>query len=152
MRPATEEMFTRVAAAVAELVEEDLGRGRRPEEIDLDHLPPVGALLAGEGAEQHHAGVVDENVGAAELAGHRPDAVWAAREERDAVAVGGQCASGSLADVRGCPGDDGDATSSVLVGQGDIKHRTGTNRLRHPVPGKLTPGAVARTVRRPALP
>ena len=56
-----------VAAAVAELVEEDLGGGHRAEQVDLDHLALVGALVGGERREQHHAGVVDEDVGAAEL-------------------------------------------------------------------------------------
>ena len=56
-----------VAAAVAQLVEEDLGRGHRAEQVDLDHAPVLLALLGGERAEQHHAGVVDEDVGAAEF-------------------------------------------------------------------------------------
>ena len=56
-----------VAAAVLELVEEDLGGGDGAEQVDLDHLPVVVALVGVEGAEEHDAGVVDEDVGAAEL-------------------------------------------------------------------------------------
>ena len=89
------------------------------------------------GAEQHHAGVVDQDVGAAELVldalgggdervavgdvgldgdravaelvGERLDAVGAAGQQRDAVAVGGQRAGGGLADARRGAGDDRDA-------------------------------------------
>jgi hypothetical protein len=108
-----------VAAALAELVEEDLGRGHSAEQVDLDHLALLGALVGGERPEQHHAGVVDEHVDApelilaawrrrrrvavgdvcldgqcsvAELVGDRLDAVGAAGHQDDAVAVGGQCA------------------------------------------------------------
>jgi hypothetical protein len=56
-----------VAAAVAELIEEDLGGGHRAEQVDLDHLALLRALLGGERPEQHDAGVVDQDVGAAEL-------------------------------------------------------------------------------------
>ena len=126
-----------VAAAVAELVEEDLGRGHRAEQVDLDHLALLGTLLGGERGEQHHAGVVDQDVGAAELVldalgggdervavgdvgldgdravaelvGQRLDAVGAARQQRDAVAVGGQRTGGGLADARRGAGDDRDA-------------------------------------------
>ena len=135
-----------VAAAVAELVEEDLGRGHRAEQVDLDHLALLGALVGGERREQHHAGVVDQDVGAAELVldalgggddrvavgdvgrdgdravaelvGQRLDAVGAAGEQRDAVAVGGQRAGGGFADARRGAGDDRDAAGvglSVLM-------------------------------------
>jgi hypothetical protein len=38
-------MLNQVAAAAAELVEEHLGGGDRAEQVDLDHLAVVGALL-----------------------------------------------------------------------------------------------------------
>ena len=55
--------------AVLELVEEDLGGGDGAEQVDLDHLPVVVALVAVERAEQHDAGVVDQDVGVAESRG-----------------------------------------------------------------------------------
>ena len=91
---------------------------------------------------QHDAGVVDEDVRAAELlldavgrgddrvavgdvgldrdravaelVGQGVDAVGAAREQRDAVAVGGQRAGGRLADARRGAGDDGDAAGGLI--------------------------------------
>ena len=87
-----------VAAAVLELVEEDLGGGDRAEQVDLDHLPVVVALIGVERAEQHDAGVVDQDVGGAELLA---DAVGGGD---DAVAVG---------DV----GLDGDGAVAELVGE-----------------------------------
>ena len=99
------------------------------------------ALIGAEGRGQHDAGVVDEDVGAAELlldavgrrdervavgdvgldgdravaelVGQRLDAVGAAGQQRDPVAVGGQRAGGRLADARGGAGDDRDAASSL---------------------------------------
>src|SRR4051812_6902371 len=59
-----------VAAAVLQLVEEHLRGGDRTQQIDLDHAPVVLALLGGEGAEQHDAGVVDQDVHAAQLLPH----------------------------------------------------------------------------------
>ena len=143
VRPATDEMLTRSPAAVAELVEEDLGGGHRAEQVDLDHLVLLGALVGGERREQHDAGVVDQDVCAAELVldalgggddrvavgdvgldgdravaelvGQRLDALGAARQQRDAVAVGGQRAGGGLADARRGAGDDRDA-AGVGVG------------------------------------
>ena len=56
-----------LGCAVLELVEEDLGGGDGAEQVDLDHLPVVVALVGVERAEQHDAGVVDQDVGAAEL-------------------------------------------------------------------------------------
>jgi hypothetical protein len=41
--------------------------GHRAEQVDLDHLALLGALVGGEQGQQHHAGVVDQHVGAAEL-------------------------------------------------------------------------------------
>jgi hypothetical protein len=107
-----------VAAAAAELIEEDLGGGHRAEEVDLDHLALLGALVGRERGEQHHAGVVHQDVGAAELivdalgrgdervavgdvgrdgdraiaesVGQSLDAVGAAGQQRDAVVVGGE--------------------------------------------------------------
>ena len=109
-----------------ELVEEDFGGGHRAEEVGLDHAPVFFALIGAEGRGQHDAGVVDEDVRAAELVldavgggedrcavgdvgldGDRAvaelvrqglDAVGAAREQRDAVAVSDQRAGGRLAD------------------------------------------------------
>ena len=103
----------------------------------------LDALVGGEGREQHHAGVVDQDVGAAQLAlhalrrgdegvaigdvgldgdgtfaeflGQRLDAVDASRQQRESVAVGGQGAGRSLADVRRGAGDDRDA-AGVLIG------------------------------------
>jgi hypothetical protein len=46
-----------VAAAVAELVEKDLGRGDRAEQVGLDRLALLGTLVGGERREQHDAGV-----------------------------------------------------------------------------------------------
>ena len=108
-----------------------------PRRLTLDHLAVVGALLGTEGAEQHHAGVVDQHVGAAEFAVHalrgghervavgdvgsdgdgavaklvseRLDAVDAPRQQRHAVAVGGQGTGGGGADARRGAGDDRDA-------------------------------------------
>ena len=136
-----------IAATVAELVEEHLGGGHRAEQVGLDHLPVLGALAGRERPEQHHAGVVDEDVRAAqllldalggrddgvavgdvgldgqrtvaELAGERPDAVGAAREERETVAVGGEGARGGLADPGGGAGDDRDA-AGVLIGAQEV--------------------------------
>ena len=133
-----------LGGAVLELVEEDLGGGDRAEQVDLDHLPVVGALVGGEGAEQHHAGVVDQDVRAtellldalgggddavavgdvgldrdgavAELVSDGGDAVDAAGEERDAVAARGEGARGGLTDAGGGAGDDGDACVVVGVG------------------------------------
>ena len=135
-----------VAAAVAELVEEHLGGGHRAEQVDLDHLALLGALVGGERREQHHAGVVDQDVGAAELVldalrggdervavgdvgldgdravaelvGQRLDAVGAAGEQRDAVAVGGQRAGGGLADAGRGAGDDRDAAGVGIGAHG----------------------------------
>src|SRR4051794_5130740 len=123
--------------AVAELVEEHLGRGHRAEQVDLDHAPLFLALLGGKRRQQHHAGVVDQDVGSAELVldalgggyervavgdvsldgdrtvaelvGERMDAVGAAGQQRDAVAVGGERAGGGCADARRGAGDDRDA-------------------------------------------
>ena len=94
-----------VGGAVLELVEEDLGGGDGAEEVDLDHLPVVVALVGVERAEQHDAGVVDQDVGAAELV---LDALGGGDE---AVAVG---------DV----GGDGDGAVAELVGErGDAVER-----------------------------
>ena len=99
------------------------------------------ALIGAEGRGQHDAGVVDEDVGAAELVldavgrrddrfavgdvgldgdravaelvGQGLDAVGAASQQRDAVAVGGEGAGGCLADARGGAGDDRDAAHAV---------------------------------------
>ena len=129
--------------AVLELVEEDLGGGDRAEQVDLDHLPVVVALVGVEGTEQHDAGVVDQDVGAAELVldalgggddavavgdvgldgdgpvaqlvSERGDAVEPAGEERDAVAVGGEGAGGGRPDAGGGAGDDGDASRCGVV-------------------------------------
>ena len=102
------------------------------------------ALIGAERAVQHDAGVVDEDVGAAELAldavgrgeratsrsvtsasiaiapspsscGQRLDAVGAAGQQRDAVAVGGERAGGRLADARRGAGDDRDAAGVLIV-------------------------------------
>jgi hypothetical protein len=126
-RPAIEEKFTRSPPAIgAELVEEDLGNCHRAEQVRLDH-PVLFALIRGEGRGQHDAGVVDEDIHAAELAlyalgggddrlavrdvrldgdravakgfGKGLDTVRAASEQRDPVAVGGQSAGGRLADA-----------------------------------------------------
>src|SRR5215216_3083201 len=132
-----------VAATGLELVEEDLRGGDRAEEVDLDHLPVVVALITAEGTEQHDAGVVDQHVRAAQLlphafggrndavaigdvgldgdgavaevAGKGSDAVKATREEGDAVAVRRQCTGGRFADAGGCAGDDGDTSLAVAV-------------------------------------
>jgi hypothetical protein len=117
-----------VAAAIrAELVEEDLGDCHRAEQVGLDHAPVLLALVGREGRRQHDAGVVDEDIRAAEvplhalggsddrlavrdvgfdgdravaeLVGKRLDAVRAAGEQRDPMAVGGQRAGGRLADA-----------------------------------------------------
>ena len=87
-----------VAVAVAQLVEEDLGRGHRAEQVDFDHLALLGALLGGERRQQHHAGVVDQDVGAAELV---------------ADALRGGDERGAVGDV----GLDGDGAVAELVGQ-----------------------------------
>jgi hypothetical protein len=100
----------------------------------------LDALVGGEGREQHHAGVVDQDVQLAlhalrrgdegvaigdvgldgdgtfaEFLGQRLDAVDASRQQRESVAVGGQGAGRSLADVRRGAGDDRDA-AGVLIG------------------------------------
>lgn len=54
-------------AGVLQLLQDDLGSSDRPDEVDLDHGPVVRALLGGEWAQQHGAGVVDQNVGTTEL-------------------------------------------------------------------------------------
>jgi hypothetical protein len=59
-----------VAAAHFEVVEEHLGAGQRAEEVDLDHAPVVVPLVGAEWPEQHDPGVVDQDVGAAELLLH----------------------------------------------------------------------------------
>ena len=79
--------------------------------------PPSSLLDAvGRGDDRFAVGDVglDGDRAVAELVGQRLDAVGAAREQRDAVAVGGQRAGGRLADARGGAGDDGDA--AVLIG------------------------------------
>jgi hypothetical protein len=40
---------------------------QEPEAVDVDHLPPLVGIGAFDRAEQHHAGVVDEAVQAAQL-------------------------------------------------------------------------------------
>src|SRR3954449_2031748 len=70
-----------VATTALELVEEDLGGGDRPHEVDLDHLAVVVALVGDERAEQHDTGVVHEDVGPAQLL---PDTVGC-RHEAGAV-------------------------------------------------------------------
>jgi hypothetical protein len=98
----------------------------------------IGALIRAERRGEHDTGVVDEDVRTAELVlhpvgcgdervavgdvgldrdrvvaelvGQRLDAVGAAGEQCDAVAVGSQRASGRLADARRGAGDDRDAT------------------------------------------
>jgi hypothetical protein len=120
-----------VAAAVAELVEEHLGRGHGAQQVDLHHLAVLGLPVGGERCEQHDAGVVDEDVCAAqlvlhalgrgddgvavgdvgrdgdravaELVGERLDAVAAAGQQRERMAVGSQRAGGGLADARRRP-------------------------------------------------
>jgi hypothetical protein len=71
----------------------------------------------GRGGERCAVGDVgrDRDRAGAELVGQGLDAVGAAREQRDAVAVGGQGAGGRLADARRGAGDDGDA-AAVLIG------------------------------------
>jgi hypothetical protein len=54
VRPATEEMLTVSGAAVAELVEEQLGRGHGAERVDLDHAAGLFTLCAAERAEENH--------------------------------------------------------------------------------------------------
>jgi len=39
----------------------------QPEHVDVDHAPPVLRIGAHDGAEQHHAGVVDQDVESAPL-------------------------------------------------------------------------------------
>jgi hypothetical protein len=56
-------MLIRVTAAVAELVEEHLGRGHGAEQIDLHHLTELVALFGGERGQQHDPGVVDQDIG-----------------------------------------------------------------------------------------
>ena len=56
-----------VAAAVDELVEEDLGDSDGAEQVGLDHAPVIVVCLVVEGGEQHDAGVVDQDIGTAEL-------------------------------------------------------------------------------------
>lgn len=112
---------------VLELVEEDLSGGDRAEEVGFDHGPVVLVLRSGEGTEEHDPGVVDQDVGPAELVLHALcggeeglavgdvgldgdgavgqflgegfDAVHAAGQERDLVAVGGEGAGGGGSDV-----------------------------------------------------
>ena len=138
-----DDVATAVGGAGLELVEEDLGGGDGAEEVDLDHLPVVGALVGGERAEEHDAGVVDQDVGAAELVLDAPrrgdeavavgdvggdgdgvvaellrdcgEAVGSPRQERDAVAVGGQRAGGGRPDSGRGTGDDGDQSAVVGV-------------------------------------
>jgi hypothetical protein len=59
-----------VGCGCPELVEEHLGSGDRAEQVDLDHPAVVVALVGGERAEQHDAGVVDEHRRTAELGLH----------------------------------------------------------------------------------
>ena len=160
MRPATDERVDEVAAAVAELVEEDLGGGHRAEQVRVDHPPVLGALVGGEGREQNHPGVVDQDVGAAqvllhalgrgdhrvavgnvgldgdravaELVGERLDAIGAAREQSDPVAVGGQRASGGLPDPGGSAGDDRDAAGAVVSAQDELFRGRATKFTRSP--------------------
>lgn len=107
-----------VTAAIAQLVEEHLGHRDRAEQVDLDHLTQLGALLRRERRQQHHPGVVDQDVGAtelgldarggrrdrvvvgdigldrdrpvAELVGERLDPVGATGQQRQTMTVGGQ--------------------------------------------------------------
>jgi hypothetical protein len=130
------------AAVGGELIEEHLGRGDRAQQVGLDHPAVVVGELSGERAEQHHAGVVDQDVGAAEivldalggghdraavgdvspdrdgavaeLVGQRLDAINAPGEQRDAMAVSHQRASGRLADARRGAGDDRDAVGAFV--------------------------------------
>ncbi len=88
-----------MAAAVLQLVEEHLRGGDRTQQIDLDHAPVVLALLGGERAEQHDAGVVDQDVDPAQLLPHP------LRGGYQGVAVG---------DV-GC---DGEGAAAELLGEG----------------------------------
>src|SRR5829696_4948716 len=104
------------------------------------------ALLGGERRQQHHAGVVDEDVDAAELVAHarggreqrlavgdvgrdgdravaelvgqRPRAIGATGQQRDAIAGGGQRAGGGFADARRGAGDDRDAAGGGLGAHG----------------------------------
>src|SRR5699024_2009216 len=112
-----------------ELLEEHFGGGDGAEEVHLDHGSVVLALLRGEGAQQHDARVVDEDVGAAEFVLHargggqegvavgdvgadgdcaaadvvrdRGDAVDAAGEQSDGVAGSGELSGGGFADAGG---------------------------------------------------
>jgi hypothetical protein len=125
-----------------ELIEEYLGGRDGAQQVGLDHPPVVVGELSGERAEQHYAGVVDKDVGAAEvvldalrggddrvavgdvrldrdgsvaeLVGQRLDAIQAPGQQRDAMAVGRQSAGGGLADTRRRAGDDRDAAGVVL--------------------------------------
>ena len=130
------------------MIEEHLGRGHRAEQVDLDHLALLGALIGGERRQQHHAGVVDQDLGAtevvldalrsgdervavgdvglnrdralAELAGERLDAIRAAGQQRDAMAVGRQHAGRRLSDARRGAGDDRGAAGGVLNAHGGV--------------------------------
>jgi hypothetical protein len=62
-----EDVAAAVLGAVLELVEEDFSGRDRAEQVDLDHVPVVLTLIGREWAKQHDAGVVDQDVGAAEL-------------------------------------------------------------------------------------
>jgi hypothetical protein len=71
---------------------------------------------AGGGEDRCAVGDVglDGDRAVAELVDQGLDAVGAAREQRDAVAVGGQCAGGRLADARRGARDDGDAAGALI--------------------------------------
>ena len=134
-----------IAATVAELVEEDLGRCHRAEQIDLHHPSGLVALGAAERAQQHHPGVVDQQISAAELlmdpvcgrdqgttVGHvRSDggrgwtqlggqllqAVHPPGQQRQTVAVCGKGPRGRCADTRRRAGDHRYRTGVLLLGQ-----------------------------------
>ena len=150
----------RSPSCVAQLVEEHLGGGHRAQQVDVDHLPDLGLLLRGERPQQHHARVVDEDVGAAELGvdalgrgdhrvavgdvgrdrdgavaelgRQRLDAVGAAGQQGEAVAGGGQGAGGRLADAGGRAGDDRDAAGICVRAHaaGSTRRGTGSSALR----------------------
>jgi hypothetical protein len=152
-----------VAPAVGdELIEEHLGRRDRAEQVGLDHPAVVVEELGGERSEQHQAGVVDQDVGAAEVVldalrggddrvaigdvgldrdgavaefvGQRLDAIQAPGQQRDAMAVGRQRAGGGLADARRGAGDDRDAAGGVLSAHGGVLGRVEVVRAGFTVP------------------
>ncbi len=74
-----------------------VGAVQEPEDVQLDHLLPLGQWRIDNGAEQHHTGVVDQRVETAELADRAGDGIRRLAFVGD-VALQHQCRAARRAD------------------------------------------------------